>query len=466
MLWGMTPEISPPMDVLEVPGAALPGPTADRVEALLRWMVERLVPDRREAARRGRGRARVLPALCLWGGLMVCVLRGFASQRALWRLLTQTGLWDYPRFPLSDEAVYDRLERAGAAPMARLFADCTELLRARVAPFALGDLAPFATEVVALDTTTLDKVARLLPALRGLPPGDRHLLPGKLAGLFDLRRQQWRRVEHIEDACQNDKVSARELVYGLPFWSLILFDLGYFAFEWFDDLTDRGYYWVSRQRARTSYEVAHVSYEDGEAFDGLVWLGKHRADRAAHAVRLVRFRAGDTTYEYLTNVTDPATLSMRDIARLYARRWDFELAAKTVKRHLGLHLIWSAKPAVVQQQVWAVLILAQIFQALQMEIAGRAGVDPFEVSLALLIEYAPQLAREGRDPVAFFVERGREAGFIRPSRRTRIRAPDIPTAAIRPPPAGLLLTRTPRYAHRRCDRRHEKPDASANPEPH
>ena len=54
-------------------------PTADRVEALLRWMVERLAPDERGAARRGRGRARVLPALCLWGGLMVCVLRGFAS---------------------------------------------------------------------------------------------------------------------------------------------------------------------------------------------------------------------------------------------------------------------------------------------------------------------------------------------------------------------------------------------------
>src|SRR5437899_4363816 len=152
MLWGMTPEIVPLMDVLEAPGAALPGPTAERGEALLRWMVERLAADEREAARRGRGRARVLPALCLWGGLMVCVLRGFSSQRALWRLLTQTGLWGYPRFPLSDEAVYDRLERAGAAPMARLFADCTELLRARVAPFALGDLAPFATEVVALDT--------------------------------------------------------------------------------------------------------------------------------------------------------------------------------------------------------------------------------------------------------------------------------------------------------------------------
>ena len=38
-----------------------------------------------------------LPALALWAGLLVCVLRGFASQLDLWRLLTLGQLWDYPR---------------------------------------------------------------------------------------------------------------------------------------------------------------------------------------------------------------------------------------------------------------------------------------------------------------------------------------------------------------------------------
>jgi hypothetical protein len=42
--------------------------------------------------------------------------------------------------------------------------------------------------------------------------------------------------------------------------------------------------------------------------------------------------------------------------------------------------------------VWAVLIIAQILQALQIEIAARAEADPFEVSLALLVEYLPQFA--------------------------------------------------------------------------
>ena len=45
---------------------------------------------------------------------------------------------------------------------------------------------------------------------------------------------------------------------------------------------------------------------------------------------------------------------------------------------------------------------------MRLEIAYKAGVDPFEVSIGLLVEYAPRYAYEGRDPVKVFVERGRE----------------------------------------------------------
>jgi hypothetical protein len=45
---------------------------------------------------------------------------------------------------------------------------------------------------------------------------------------------------------------------------------------------------------------------------------------------------------------------------------------------------------VVLAQVWACLIIAQVLQAIRMEVALRAHVDPFEVSLPLLIEALPQ----------------------------------------------------------------------------
>ena len=110
-------------------------------------------------------------------------------------------------------------------------------------------------------------MAGVLPALRALPPRDAGLLGGTLAGVFDLRLQQWRRVAYRTDAAQNEKVAARALVMGLALGTLIVADLGYFGFAWFDDLTDAGYWWVSRLRAGTSYEVIHTYYQDDESFD-------------------------------------------------------------------------------------------------------------------------------------------------------------------------------------------------------
>jgi len=168
---------------------------------------------------------------------------------------------------------------------------------------------------------------------------------------------------------------------------------------------------------------------------------------------MVKFTVGKTTYSYITNVLDPALLSIKDIARLYAYRWDIELAFKLIKRELGLHLLWSAKQVVIRQQLLAVLIISQILQALRLEIAGRAGVDVYDVSMPLLVEWMPQLARDGRDPVAFFVEHGREARFIRPSRRTQIKAPTIDLAQITPVPPALVLTQAARHAGRNCGSR-------------
>jgi hypothetical protein len=430
--------------------------TIAQIERFLAETISQLTPDEEEQAARGRGRPRILPALCLWTALLVCILRGARSQRAIWRLLAHGQLWEYPRFAISDQAVYTRLEEGGGAPLSALLAQINTVLAARLEPYAATDLAPFASEVVALDETTLEKLARRLPALRDVPAGDRRLLGGKLAGAFDLRRQQWRAVEYIDDAGQNEKVAARTLLAALPEGSLILADLGYFGFEWFDDLTDRGHHWISRLREKTSYTLIHTFYARGDTFDGIVWLGAHRSDRAKYAVRLVQFRVGTTLYRYITNLLDPRRLSLAQMARLYARRWDFELAVNTIKSHLGLHLLWSAKPVVIQQQVLAVLILAQILQALRLEIAGRAGVDPFEVSLPLLIEYLPQFAYRGLDPIDAFLTNAREVGFIRPSSRTVIHAPDIPLAQLVPLPPNIVLERTPRYAHRNCGPRSDR----------
>lgn len=418
--------------------------TLDQIEGSLRELILDLEPM--EPARSGPGRPRVLPALCLWAGVIVCVLRGWSSQLAIWRLLTSTGLWHYPRLHISDQAVYNRLEQGGDEPLRQLFLLVSQALAGHLAGYR-QTLTCFASEVVAIDSTTLDQVVRHVPWLRGVPKGDERLLPGKLAGVFDVGLQQWRHVKHIANPHANDKATANDLLAHIQRGALILMDLGFFSFAWFDQLTAEGYAWISRLRQKTSYTVLHTFYQQGDTFDGLIWLGAYRADQARYAVRLVSFRVGDTLYQYITNVTRPGLLSMHDIAVLYARRWDIELAFKLIKRELDLHLLWSSKLPVILQQVWAVLLISQILLAIRLEIAGRAQVDPFDVSLPLVVEYLP--AWREVDFIALMVERGRVAGFIRPSRRIRIQTPPVELSQYIPLPPGVVVTRTPRYAHRR-----------------
>jgi len=307
----------------------------------------------------------------------------------------------------------------------------------------LVGLAAFASGVYALDGMTLDAVTKRLPTLRGR---DEAVLPGKVAAVFDLRAQLWRTVTFLEDARANDKPAARGLLAGLATGSLILADLGYFAFQWFDDLTDQGYFWISRLRAKTSYKVIHVFYQGAGVVDALVWLGKHRADRAAHAVRLVAFTRSGKTWAYLTNVLEPQRLSLHEINQLYARRWDIERMFNLVKTHLHLHWLWSSQLTVVIHQVYAVFTVAQIILGLRAEIADRAQAEVEEVSLDLMIRWLPRFAQAGQDPVQQIAEHGRFAKIIRPVHWTKHDLPDLTLSDYLPAPGDLILTRTPRYA--------------------
>jgi hypothetical protein len=440
---------------------------------------------------RDPGRPAVLPAAVLWTGLLVGILRGFSSQREIWQLLCVHGLWESPHFPITDAAFYQRLARTPATALQTLFVQVTQALQARFAYHTVGaalagrPLAAFAAGIFAFDHTHLAGVARRLRALRDVPAGDDRLLPGALGACFDLRRQQWTKALFTTQTTGNlarthaplpasepagetvaaagtggapvgGDATAGALLAGLPVGSLILADLGFFSFAWFDQLSTAGYWFVSRLRERVTYVTCHVLYHGTAAGvtvrDSLIYLGKHRADRAGQPVRLVEITLGQQHYTYLTNVLDPRQLPVWEVQELYRRRWNIEQVFDLLKTHLGLHLLWSASLPVVQQQVFATLIIAQIVLALRTEVATAAGADVREVSLPLLVRWLPRLATMGRDPLAEFIAAGRRAGYIRPFRGKQWVVPEIAaehyTVPEAPPPP-----RPPRYGSRDYHRR-------------
>ena len=409
------------------------------IEELMRSVEESQGEERKK---KKSGRPQQVPWKQLLLGMLVSILFGMNNYQQLWRRLRRKKMGDYARISVQDDAIIKRLRNAGSEPFERLL---NHLGSQRTVEGTAKDLARFAPKIVALDEMTGDQMQRQLKEQRGLKKGDKRLLPGKLAGRFNIRSQQWEEVQWRKDVQANCKVNMRSLLQGLEEGSLLLFDLGYFAFWWFDELSERGYWWVSRLREKTSYELVHVYWRFEGNLDALIWLGAHRADRAGRLVRLVRFWDGEVLHSYISNVLDPQHLSMKEIAHLYARRWDIELAFLLIKQYLGLHHWWSSREELIQQQCLAVIIVAQLLQGMRMQMAIEAGVDAFEISLPLVLQVLPDLLREQQEPVQWIKTYGRELGMIRASSRLEPLVPEIVESELVMPREELAKQRKARY---------------------
>ncbi|WP_040448446.1 hypothetical protein [Ktedonobacter racemifer] len=106
--------------------------------------------------------------LCL--AIMICFLRGWNAQLEVWWLIVGEHFGGFAPVKVSDQAIYNRIERA-AIPLYWLFEHVSAWLRRRLAPWEDRRLAPWAAAVYAADASTLDQISRFLPWLRALAEG-------------------------------------------------------------------------------------------------------------------------------------------------------------------------------------------------------------------------------------------------------------------------------------------------------
>src|SRR5207245_3454830 len=127
-----------------------------------------------------------------------------------------------------------------------------------------------------------------------------------------------------------------QLLEKLPVAGLLIFDLGFFSFPFFDAFTDAKKFFLTRLREKTSYQVVKVLSYGALYRDEIIDMGLYRSNPCKHQLRLVSVLWGQTWYYYLTNVLDPEALSARQVCELYRRRWRIEDAFLLTKRLLGL----------------------------------------------------------------------------------------------------------------------------------
>jgi len=329
----------------------------------------------------GSYRARILRVELLVFAMLLFVLGRAPSLMRLLDRLTKGLCPGLPVVDVSASAFYKRLTAVSHEVFLALLRDTTRSLAS--SPYRrkwVADLVPFATRIFAIDDTTLDALARKTERLKRFAKGATATLGGRLGGALDLVTGCYAEIVYDPDSAANEKCHFWPLVTRLGAGALYVFDLGYFSFPLFDRLTESFCYFVTRLREKTSFIVVQT-LADGHAYrDRIIFLGKHRADRAAHPVRLVELLIGTTWYRYVTNVLDPNMLPADRLWALYGQRWTIEVSFAAVKRALNMAFLRLCHQNGMLTQIWCTLIVYQVLQHLRLEIAAKNGWHEDEVS--------------------------------------------------------------------------------------
>lgn len=202
-------------------------PALENPVALLETMMVQAVESPCETAMvKKAGRPKRLSTRLVASGILWCVLHGWVAQGDLWRRVSCFGMGSVAPVAVCDQAIYNRLAKHATAVMQELCAQSSSWLWQGMAPYEDRQLAPFATRIYALDERTMRPIKRWLQQVRDGPIGDRSLLAGRLIGLFDIRRQEWVRLDWLPKAIANCQVHAEAMLSQIEMGALLLFDLG------------------------------------------------------------------------------------------------------------------------------------------------------------------------------------------------------------------------------------------------
>jgi hypothetical protein len=356
-------------------------------------------------------RQRVLTLPVLAAAVLAMIWQQVPSVAELVRLLAREPLlWLPQALRVSEQGVNQRLRCLPATLFEHLvtavlpeLAARSKQRRQRPASPAVGRVQRHFAHLWAVDASTLEALFRKVGALRGLdvPP-----LAGKLWGMLDLVTMLPAQLWTGNDPQQNEKAGCPEVLARTPKGTLLCFDMGFFAFPFFDDLTDAGIFFLTKLREKSAYTVVR-SLGSGPGWrDTIIQLGVYRSNPCRHPLRLVEIRFQNTWYRYLTNVVDPALLPPADVADLYRRRWHIESAFLTVKRLLGLSYLWTGAENGVQLQLWATWLLYAVLADLCDDIADHLLVPTERISQEMVFRALYHYARarlngDPRSPVAY-----------------------------------------------------------------
>ena len=380
---------------------------------------------------RASERERALPAHVMVYYSIALALFADVSTREVLRCLLEGVRWlggdARAVLPASKAGISQARTRLGAAPLKALY-------RRVVAPIATTG-TPGAWyrgwRVMSLDGTTLD-IADTAENVRvfGRPGSSRG---ANTTGAFP----QLRLVGLLENGTHvisaaaigpygaHERALASDLLSSLTGDTLVLADRGFLSFDLWRPAAATGAALVWRVSAHLGLPVLE-RYDDGSYRSELRWNQRsHSPDRTPIAVRVVDYTVigapqGAHAYRLVTSIVEPARAPAAELAALYQERWEMETAFDELKTPLrgARRVLRSKTPALVQQEVWGLLLAHFAIRTLMHDAALGAlprARDPDTLSFT----HAVHVTRRTLSHMTTIPPSGRGAASPRPAADSR-----------------------------------------------
>lgn len=374
------------------------------------------------------GRRRALTVGNLFGLLMVAQLERVRAVDELlrrgWGRVSRSYALGHLRQPVSRQAFSWRLK---TLPW-QIFRDLLAVLFSAYAELVNPgqDLYHGIYTIQAIDGSVVDVAARLIQTWAGFPGrGGRRSrkAQAKIHTLFDITLG----VPHVitvTGAKRSERRQARKLLLEAVKrgFTILVTDLGYFEFAFFNRLIKAKSFFVARLKERTRCRrLKRLGRRDWS-----VRVGGWTPRQPTLILRLVGVREGQEIYWYLTNLWPKHGMSSADIRAIYKKRWSIELFFKAWKHVLqgGKFFCYNANG--IKLQIYASLGAFVLVRILVSQAALRYRFAPDAIGF----ERAASVIR------SWMYHHGQQIWNLRPRQRVLDDLLDQIAAYTRPAPSS------------------------------
>ena len=152
--------------------------------------------------------------------------------------------------------------------------------------------------------------------------------------------------------------------------SIVAIDKDYNDYAWYNQLTDKGIFFVTRLKTNARYRTVErrtVLKDKGLSSDQTIeFTGVQTAKKCPIQLRRIGYTDPDTGKHYVF-LTNNFKLAAKTIADIYKSRWQVELFFKWIKQNLKIKSFIGTSKNAVMTQIWIAMCVYLLLSFLKFE---------------------------------------------------------------------------------------------------